>query len=363
MGGVAWAILVARTCKNYPNLKPNKLLYKFFKMYLNWDWPDPILIDHLKESTIQVNSDMVIWNAKSRTKNLMPIITPAYPPFNSTFNVSMTTRSIILKEMEKALKVMKRIRKNESGLTWKRLFKKLPFYKAYRFYLKIDIMTNDYDHKRFFGFIESKLKKLIQFFEQYHAQKNQQRAYGMPITEPDIVLHPWMSTEIIYDPNYKTCETFFFGLDMVMPPPFEEYPENSNNEGSEGEGEKQEKANSVEENGITVEEKEIQKIKIDSIIDSFYDNLLPIDETYLHQDFPKDQFPHNVNVRIQVVTQDQIPIIIAQKAPEITLEEVASDGSNEVDNDISGLKRFRDGDNMVGSEMLLSNYKRTKVEE
>jgi len=43
-----------------------------------------------------------IWNPKNVTKNLMPILTPAYPAFNSTYNINKTTKSIILKEFYKA---------------------------------------------------------------------------------------------------------------------------------------------------------------------------------------------------------------------------------------------------------------------
>jgi len=89
----------------------------------------------------------------------MPIITPAFPAFNSTFNISETTKGILMKEMRKALNVLRRIRKKQ--VPWERLFKKLDFLKAYRWYLKIDVLVNDYDHKRFYGFIESRLKKLI----------------------------------------------------------------------------------------------------------------------------------------------------------------------------------------------------------
>ena len=127
----------------------------------------------------------------------MPIITPAYPPFNSTFNVSKTTKNIILKELRKGLDIMKRIRDKKAP--WKRLFKKLNFYKAYRYYLKIDVLTNDYDQKRFFGFIESKLKKLIFEFERYE----QNFGYYQDPRIPEITVHPWMNTVKLKDPDYK----------------------------------------------------------------------------------------------------------------------------------------------------------------
>jgi len=149
-----------------------------------------------------------VWNAKNKTKNIMPIITPAYPAFNSTFNVSKTTKNIILKELRKGHDIMKKILAGEAS--WRRLFKKLDFLKAYRYYIKIDVLTSNYDHQRFFGYIESKLKKLIAEFEKYETSCSAFRDFRYP----EISLHPWMHSYQLSDPKYTICESFFFGIDM-----------------------------------------------------------------------------------------------------------------------------------------------------
>ena len=210
LGGVAWAILWARICQAYPNLKPNKLLYKFFNVFLKWSWPDPILLCKIRDSSEQIKFTEIssMWSINKKTKNHMPIITPAYPVFNTTFNVSPTTKNIILREFRKAKDVMKKIL--EKKLPWNRLFKKLDFLKAYRFYLKIDVLTTkNYDHQRFYGYVESKLKKLIGEFEKFEASM----AYsGYSI--PEISIHPWMESHTLKDKVYDVCETLFFGIDM-----------------------------------------------------------------------------------------------------------------------------------------------------
>ena len=38
LGGVAWAILVARVCKDNPKAEPNQLLTRFFQFYREYDW-------------------------------------------------------------------------------------------------------------------------------------------------------------------------------------------------------------------------------------------------------------------------------------------------------------------------------------
>jgi len=351
LGGVAWAILCARICQAYPNLKPNKLLYKFFKIFLNWNWPNPILLCEIRDSSVEVKTTELtsIWNAKSKSKNVMPIITPAYPSFNSTFNVSKTTKTVILREMSKGLKVMKRIIDGEAP--WTRLFKKLDFLKAYRFYLKIDVLTKDYDQKRFLGFVESKLKKLIQEFERYE----QSQAYYEDPRVPEVALHPFMNTYQLTDPNYTDCETFFFGVELKK----REIPE----EDSKVAEEKLEDAEAKEEKTVKEGEDDYTTINLDQVINGFYANLLPDDESFQHMDFPKTEFPHNVNIRVKVVRREDIPAIL--NPPEVKEEEVEPNGITDdfpdsTDITHTGSKRLRDDFQNVNEQ---NSAKRVKHEE
>jgi poly(A) polymerase len=103
-GGISWAILVARVCIIFPYLKPNKLLSKFFEYYLNYDWAynNPILITDLKNDperlSFKIEKDLFY---QPNTSDLMPIITPAFPAQNSTYNVSESTKRAIMTELEK----------------------------------------------------------------------------------------------------------------------------------------------------------------------------------------------------------------------------------------------------------------------
>ena len=158
LGGATWAILWAKVCQKYPDFKPNQLLLKFFWFFINWKWPEPVLIQEIIDSSdnVKITKISSIWNPLYKSKNIMTIVTPGFPAFNSTFNVSNTTKNIILKEFQRASELMIKIANKE--LPWNRLFEKFDFLNEYQFYLKIDVLTNKYDDQKYLGYIESKLK-------------------------------------------------------------------------------------------------------------------------------------------------------------------------------------------------------------
>jgi poly(A) polymerase len=49
LGGVSWAMLVARVCQLYPNADAATLLQKFFLVFLKWQWPQPVLLKKPEE--------------------------------------------------------------------------------------------------------------------------------------------------------------------------------------------------------------------------------------------------------------------------------------------------------------------------
>lgn len=44
LGGVSWAMLVARTCQLYPNATASTLVEKFFLVFSKWTWPAPVYL-------------------------------------------------------------------------------------------------------------------------------------------------------------------------------------------------------------------------------------------------------------------------------------------------------------------------------
>lgn len=68
LGGVSWAMLVARTCQLYPNAVAATLVHKFFLVFSQWKWPQPVLL----KQPDNVNLGFPVWDPRvSRIKSEM----------------------------------------------------------------------------------------------------------------------------------------------------------------------------------------------------------------------------------------------------------------------------------------------------
>lgn len=134
LGGVAWALLVARICQLYPNAIAGAIVSRFFIIMYKWwvsilpkhwivlyrvrEWPQPVLLKHIEEGPLQVR----VWNPRVSSSlctqdaaylpaqiypqdraHRMPIITPAYPAMCATHNVTKSTQMIITEEFKRGM--------------------------------------------------------------------------------------------------------------------------------------------------------------------------------------------------------------------------------------------------------------------
>lgn len=125
LGGVSWAMLTARICQLYPNAVAATIVSKFFLVFSVWTWPSPVLLKRPH------NADLgyPVWDPRVNIADRyhqMPIITPAYPQQNSTFNVSSSTRRIIETELQRGLQITKDIMMNNA--TWQQFFEQPDFF-------------------------------------------------------------------------------------------------------------------------------------------------------------------------------------------------------------------------------------------
>lgn len=158
-GGVSWAMLVARTCQLYPNACAATLVHKFFLVFSRWKWPQPVLL----KQPDNVNLGFAVWDPRINMQDrfhLMPIITPAYPQQNSTFNVSTSTSKVMKNEFKEGMEVTDEIMLGNAG--WERLFQTPNFFLKYKHFIVLLVFSsNADDHLEWCGLIESKIRILI----------------------------------------------------------------------------------------------------------------------------------------------------------------------------------------------------------
>ncbi|XP_034040451.1 poly(A) polymerase gamma isoform X2 [Thalassophryne amazonica] len=159
LGGVSWAMLVARTCQLYPNAVAATLVHKFFLVFSKWEWPNPVLLKQPEDS----NLNLPVWDPRvnpSDRYHLMPIITPAYPQQNSTYNVSTSTRTIMSEEFKYGLSITDEILQGKAE--WSKLFEPPNFFQKYKHYIVLTASAStEENHLEWIGLVESKIRVLV----------------------------------------------------------------------------------------------------------------------------------------------------------------------------------------------------------
>ena len=92
--------------------------------------------------------------------HVMPIITPAYPQQNSTFNVSNSTLKVMQGEFEASLKICEEIVAGKAS--WERLFEPPNFFCKYRHFIVLEASSSsEEDQLTWEGLVESKVRHLV----------------------------------------------------------------------------------------------------------------------------------------------------------------------------------------------------------
>ncbi|XP_053457032.1 poly(A) polymerase alpha isoform X1 [Nycticebus coucang] len=190
LGGVSWAMLVARTCQLYPNAIASTLVHKFFLVFSKWEWPNPVLLKQPEEC----NLNLPVWDPRvnpSDRYHLMPIITPAYPQQNSTYNVSVSTRMVMVEEFKQGLAITDEILLSKAE--WSKLFEAPNFFQKYKHYIVLLASApTEKQRLEWVGLVESKIRILVGSLEKNEfitlAHVNPQ-SFPAPKENPDKVLY------------------------------------------------------------------------------------------------------------------------------------------------------------------------------
>ncbi|OBS67084.1 hypothetical protein A6R68_04374, partial [Neotoma lepida] len=113
------------------------------------EWPNPVLLKQPEEC----NLNLPVWDPRvnpSDRYHLMPIITPAYPQQNSTYNVSVSTRMVMVEEFKQGLAITDEILLSKAE--WSKLFEAPNFFQKYKVGLvesKIRILVGSLEKNEF----------------------------------------------------------------------------------------------------------------------------------------------------------------------------------------------------------------------
>jgi len=164
LGGVNWAILVAFVCKLYPNASAARVLARFFWWMKEWKWPTPVMIC----TPVDAGLGKKMWDPKKNPydgKDMMPIITPAYPVYNSSFNVNRSTLTVMRNEFDRAYLLADRVMKGEDD-KWDKVFETTDFFLRFDYYMQVTVSAKDVDNfRKWSGWVESRLRKLVEHLE------------------------------------------------------------------------------------------------------------------------------------------------------------------------------------------------------
>ncbi|XP_022750137.1 nuclear poly(A) polymerase 4-like isoform X3 [Durio zibethinus] len=195
LGGVNWALLVARVCQLYPNAIPSMLVSRFFRVYTQWRWPNPVMLCSIEEDEL----GFPVWHPRKNPRDRfhhMPIITPAYPCMNSSYNVSISTLRVMMEQFQCGNRICEEIELNKDQ--WSALFEPYLFFEAYKNYLQVDIVSADADDLLSWkGWVESRLRQLT--------LKIERDTNGM------LQCHPFPNEYVDKSKQFPHC-AFFVGL-------------------------------------------------------------------------------------------------------------------------------------------------------
>ncbi|EGZ28664.1 hypothetical protein PHYSODRAFT_474162 [Phytophthora sojae] len=160
LGGVNWCILVCFINQLYPTAAPSTLLLRFFMVLNNWKWPLAIQLC----KTHDANLGLEVWNANAghNRYQVMPILTPAYPSMNSSFNVSTHSLTVMKEEFKRGLTIVQDVL-SKGGSEWGPLFEPSDFFAVHQHYLAVEVYTEKQEEEAAWcGFCESRMRKLVE---------------------------------------------------------------------------------------------------------------------------------------------------------------------------------------------------------
>lgn len=121
-------------------------------------------------------TELPVWNPKTNPRDathIMPILTPAYPSMNSSYNVGRPQLKRLTQELQRAERITDVILRHRRSSprdddddprapSFRDLFRRADFFREHAHYLQVNISARDADDFRaWFGLVESRLRALF----------------------------------------------------------------------------------------------------------------------------------------------------------------------------------------------------------
>lgn len=152
LGGVNLALLCAYICQRYPTALPAMLALMFFQDLHTHSWTEPIYIN-----TPNTGTQFPSWEFDRR--EVMPIITPAYPSINSLSHATRSSKQRMTIEFKRGFKMTRDVL--FKGYLWDVVVAPSNFFMQYKRYLQITAWSNNQDNFiKWISTVESRIVKL-----------------------------------------------------------------------------------------------------------------------------------------------------------------------------------------------------------
>jgi poly(A) polymerase len=200
LGGINCALLCAFICQRYPKAAVSTLILMLFGELSDWHWPDPIYIN-----TPSTGSRPSWDNSPGSPgrRDLMPIITPAYPCQNSLKSATKSTRARLIQEFRRGYKWTRKVM--FEGEPWLTVTQPSRFFTTYRKYVQILVWADTKeDFNSWIGAVESRVRRFSQELEVL-------RFMNSAVPWPEHYDHP-------DNEGHEFAGTIFLGIDFAIPP-------------------------------------------------------------------------------------------------------------------------------------------------
>ncbi|KAH9258868.1 hypothetical protein BASA81_002932 [Batrachochytrium salamandrivorans] len=169
LGGVNFAILATFACQLWPNDTASGGLRRLLNLVTEWKFPTPIKLCHSYDIE-GAGEHFKSWDGQGNGKwDKMPIITPAFPSFNSSRSVTASTYKVMNREFWRGREVIRQV--FSSGLQcrkedWDQFFAPSDFFLRFGVYVCIVAKARDeFALKKWCGLVESKIRKFVELLE------------------------------------------------------------------------------------------------------------------------------------------------------------------------------------------------------